>query len=302
MALPLDQYRHQPGARRCLWLAILLIPMLVLTACGGNSGAAWGPGSTQGNTSTLPITQQGGLIILAAPALQSVLPPMAEAFFQAHKLHVPYAFDFSNAKQIAMTTNTAADVDLLITDDRDVMVNARFLGFTRSVGSVIATDSLSVILPQSNPGKIRTLQDLARPGLRYLGVSPMDGLNRHIRIALESMLLAPAFGPEYAARVFGNLISNYTDGLVAAEALALPHPAGDFSIVYHTNYLEVTKQRGAQTLRQLSIPAQFNPPVQMLAAIASQAHNPSLSQQFIDFMRSPAGQAIWARYGFQAAR
>jgi molybdate transport system substrate-binding protein len=276
--------------------------MLVMTACGGNSGAAWGPGSTQGNRSTLSIVQQSGLIILAAPTFQNVLPVMAQAFFKAYQLHVPYAFDFSNAKQIAMTTNTATDADLLITDDLDVMRNAHFLGYTRSVGSVIATDSLNVILPQSNPGKIRTLQDLARPGLRYLGISPMSGLNSHIQATLESMLLAPAFGQEYAARVYGNIISNYTDGPVAAQALASPHPAGDFSIVYHTNYLAVEQQRGAQSLRQLSIPAQFNPPIQMLAAITRQANNPTLSQQFVDFMRSPAGQAIWARYGFQTAR
>lgn len=302
--LPLPACRCRPRSNtwRYVWLAILLVPLLAITACGGNSGAGWGPGSTQGSGSTQHIVQQGGLIILAAPTFQLVLPALTDTFLKLHKLNVPYAFAFSGIKEAAITANTATDADLLIGDDRDSMVNARFYGFTRSVGSAVAADDLTVILPQSNPGKISTLQDLARSGLRYLGISPMDGLNPNIQKTLESMLLDPSFGPHYAARVYGNIAANYTDGMVAAQAIALPKPAGDFSIVYHTDYLKANRQRGGSALRQLSIPARFNPPVEMLAAIVSHANNPGLAQQFIDFMRSPSAQPIWAKYGFQGAR
>ncbi|HEY7347470.1 MAG TPA: substrate-binding domain-containing protein [Ktedonobacterales bacterium] len=287
--------------RRHLQLTILLIPLLALAACGGNSGAAWGPGSTQGNTSTQHIVQQGGLIIFASPTLQLVLPALADAFFTSRGLTIPYVFNFSTAQVNAITVNTLADVDLLITDDLQTMLDARAIGFTQSVGTTLATDDLSVVLPPANPGNIHTLQDLARPGLRYLGISSLDGLNRHIQGTLESMILNPAFGQQYSARVYGNLINNYTDGPAAAQAIARSPSAGDFAIVYHTNYLTVERQHGASALRELSIPASFNPPVAMLAALASHAANPGLSQQFIDFMRSPQSQTIWKQYGFRPA-
>ena len=280
-------------------LTTLLALSLLLAACGGNSGAWWGPGSYQGNNSTHQIIARGGLIIQASPVLAPALQAMLEAFLKARKLNVPIVFDFSSAKIIANNANVQADSDLLITDNSQTMIDARNLGFTRSIGTPLARDYLSVILPPANPGKIHTLQDLARPGLRYLGILPNGGLYRHIQTTLESMLLDPTFGPHYAARVYGNLIQNYTDGLSAARALAVSSPPGDFAIVYHTDYLEVQKERGARSLLTLSIPTPFNPPILMLAAITGQASNPTLAQQFTDFMRSSQGQKIWTQYGFQ---
>lgn len=301
MAAISTRHSAQPTVRRHIQLAILLIPLLTLAACGGNSGAAWGPGSTQGNASTQHIVQQGGLIIFATPTLQLVLPALTSAFFKARGLTIPYAFNFSGAQVNANTINTLTNADLMIADDRQTMLDARSIGFTRSVGTPLATDTLSVVLPPANPGKIHILQDLARSGLRYLGINIQDGLSRHIQGTLESMILDPAFGPHYSARVYGNLIKNYTDGPAAARAIAATPPAGDFAIVFHTNALMLQQQQGAGALRELSIPSRFNPPIAMLAAITSQANNPGLSQQFIAFMRSPQGQIIWKQFGFQPA-
>jgi molybdate transport system substrate-binding protein len=280
---------------------ILLALLLLLAACGGNSGALWGPGGYQGNTVTNNITNQGGIIIQAAPTLQFVLPALANAFFTTHGLNVPYVFDFSGTKVIATNVNTLADNDLLISDDRRTMINARNIGFTRSVGTVVATDSLTVILPAGNPGNIHTLQDLAIPGHRYIGINANDGLNTHIQATLESMILDPAFGQQYSARVYGNIVADYTDGVSAARALASSPPPGDFAIVYRTNYLAALKERGTGALTQLAIPAQFNPPVEIIAAITGQAMQPRIDQDFIDFLRTPQANAIWAAYGFTPA-
>lgn len=277
---------------------LLSILLLFLAACGGTSDAGWGPGSTQGNTSTQYIWNQGGLIIQAAPSLQFVLPPLVEAFLRVHHLNIPYVFDFTNSSQAQNTVNTGADTDLLITDDRQTMLNARFYGMTTSDGTLIATDSLSVILPASNPGQIATLQDMAVPGHRYIAISNKDGLNNHIQASLEQMNLDPTFGIHFAARVFGNTNVAYTDGITATRAIAHTPPGGDFTIAYHSTYLQVQKERGGEALTELPIPSQFNPPVQILAAIASQSHNPTLSQQFIDFLHSPSASPIWIQFGF----
>ena len=181
------------------------------------------------------------------------------------------------------------------------MVNARYLGFTTSVGTVVATDFLSLVLPVSNPGKITTLQSLTISGLRYLAISNTDGLSTHIQRTLESMNLDPTFGIHYAARVYGNIIANYTDGLAATQAIASTLPKGDFTIAYHTNYLAVQKENGGKTIRAFPIPGQFNPPVQMVAAIVSHAHNPTLAQQLIDFLHASSASLIWTQFGFSPA-
>lgn len=288
-----------PKTRRSLQIAMLLaILLLFTTACGGNSGANWGPGGTQGNNSTQYVVNHGGLIILAAPTLQFVLPALVDAFLKSRHLTIPYVFDFSGAKQVTNTTNVAADADLLITDDRDAMVNARFLGFTTSVGTVVARDFLSIILPLSNPGKITTLRSLATSGLRYLAISNDDGLSLHIQRTLESMNLDPALSIYYAARVYGNIIASYTNGITATQAIASIPPKGDFTIAYHTNYLAVQKEKGGRAIIERHIPSQFNPPVQMVAAVGSYAHNPTLAQQLINFLHAPLASLIWTQFGY----
>lgn len=290
-------------ARRYIQLAILFLPLLALTACVNNNNLAfWGPGSTEGQTSTNPITQKGGLIIQASPTLQPVIQAMQSAFFSTYHRNIPIVFDYSDAKKLVNNTNTAITVDLLITDDEQSMRDAyHTYGVTRSVGVPLATDVLTVVLPPTNPGKISSLQDLARPGLRYLAISPDSGLNRHVVAALERMNLDPAFGRDYSARVTANIVRNYSDGLTAAQAIAAPDPPGDFAIVYHTDALEIQRAQGPGALRELPIPAQFNPPVAVLAAVVRQASNPALAQQFLDFMRSPQVAAIWTQFGFTPA-
>ncbi len=292
----------QTHARRHLQLAILLLLFPALVACVNNNNlAGWGPGSTQGQTSTNPITQKGGLIIQASPTLQPVIEAMQTAFFSTYHRNIPIVFDYSNAKKLVNNSNTAITVDLLITDDEQSMRDARFYGITRSDGVPLATSVLTVVLPPTNPGKISTLQDLARPGLRYLAIAPDNGLNRHVVAMLERMNLDPAFGKDYSARVLGNIVRNYTDGLAAAQAIATPTPTGDFSIVYQANAVEIQKMQGPDALRELPIPAQFNPPVAMLAAVVGRASNPTLAQQFLNFMRSPQVAPIWTQFGFTSA-
>lgn len=294
--------QYVPGlayTQKYIQLAFLLLPLLLLAACvNNNSLAGWGPGSTQGQTSTNHIAQNGGLIIQAVPTLQPPILAMQAAFLRTYHRTIPIVFDFSDAKKLVTNANTAVTVDLLITDDEQIMREARTSGIIRSLGTPLATTVLSVVLPPTNPGNITTLQDLARPGLRYLAISPDSSLNAHIVATLERMNLDPAFGPDYSARVFGNIVRNYTDGLAAARALAAPAPLADFAIVYHADFMEVQKEQGPNALRELPIPSQFNPPVPMLAAVASQSINPTLAQQFLDFMRAPQNAAIWTQFGF----
>ncbi len=282
--------------------AILFLVLLSLAACvNNNSLAFWGPGSTEGQTSTNPITANDGLIIQASPTLQPPIQAMQAAFFSSYHREIPIVFDFSGSKKLVNNANTAINVDLLITDDPQTMRDARASGIIRSPGMPLATSILTVVLPPTNPGKINTLQDLARSGLRYLAISPNSGLNSHILGTLERMNLDPAFGRDYSARVSMNIVQNYPDGLVAARALAAPAPPGDFAFAYHADFVEVQKERGPTSLRELPIPSQFNPPIPMLAAVASQSTNPTLAQQFLDFMRSPQNATIWTQFGFTPA-
>jgi ABC-type molybdate transport system substrate-binding protein len=289
---------QQLWLKRYVHLGLLMLPLVFVAACGGNSGALWGPGSTQGNNSTAHIWEQGGLIIQAAPSLQFVLPSLVDAFLRSRHLNIPYVFDFTGIKQAQNTVNTGADTDLLIADDRQTMLDSRFYGITTSNGTLIATDSLSVILPAANPGRIATMQDLAISGHRYIAISNKDGLSGHIQATLEEMNLDPTFGIHYAARVYGNMYVVYTDGIAATRAIAHSPPAEDFVIAYHSTYVQVQKELGGKALTEIPIPSQFNPPVQILAAIASQSHNPALSQQLIDFLHSAAASHIWTQFGF----
>src|SRR5262245_47834331 len=90
---PWHARRNRRMGRRPLLFSLLMALLLLLSACGGNSGAGWGPGSTAGNASTQHIVDQDGLIIFAPPTLQPSVSALLTAFAKARHLSIPYTFN-----------------------------------------------------------------------------------------------------------------------------------------------------------------------------------------------------------------
>ena len=103
-----------------------------------------------------------------------------------------------------------------------------------------------------------------------------------------------AFGSEFATRVLANLVSEETNVKQVVAKVQLGE--ADAGMVYSSDVTPAV--RGA--VQVLSIPEPFNVIAQYPIAVVREAPNAPGAQAFIDYVLSPAGQAILTKHGFLA--
>jgi molybdate transport system substrate-binding protein len=155
-------------------------------------------------------------------------------------------------------------------------------------------NQLVAIVPAAAPAQVMRLQDLAKPGVKLVLTNKEVPVGNYARQALAKMSQDAAFGSEFATRVLANLVSEETNvrQVVAKVQLGEAH-AG---IVYASDVTPAV--RGA--VQVLAIPAPFNVIASYPIAVVREAPNAAGARAFIDYVLSPAGQAILTQHGFLA--
>jgi molybdate transport system substrate-binding protein len=281
-------------------IVLVAMLMVILSACGGYTGASWGVGGNQGNTS---IVQEelvpAGLIIYTTADMAPMLNDVAHAFSVSHG-HVRIAINYTSTSIVDMEADMGNYTGAVILDSPSEVSSGQFFGSLRRPARIFAQDPLVVILPPNNPAHITTLQDLARPGLRAVFANYNEALGREwIPTMLEAMMLYPQFGTLYPAAVLGNTDFTVSNGLAAARIVAAG--GADFSIVYLSDAVAVQRAEGARALRIMFVPTQYIAPVPV--AIAQGAYTPGqpLLSAFENYLYSPAARAIAEKWGFTPA-
>jgi molybdate transport system substrate-binding protein len=158
---------------------------------------------------------------------------------------------------------------------------------------IFAKNNLIIILPINNPGRIESLQDLARPGLKLvLGDSTVPA-GIYSRQLLDNLSKDPSFEPAFNKLVLANLVSNETDVKQVVAKVQLGE--ADAGIVYTSDVI------AAPGIKTLNIPANLNVLARYPVAVVLNSANPGLAQDFITYLLSKNGQAILMKWGFQPA-
>jgi molybdate transport system substrate-binding protein len=153
---------------------------------------------------------------------------------------------------------------------------------------------LVVIVPAQNPAGITKLQDLAKPKLKLVLTNKEVPVGNYSRQVLAKMSQDSTFGKDFADRVLGNLVSEETNVKQVVTKVQLGE--ADAGIVYSSDVTMVV--RGA--LKVIDIPNQFNVTARYPIAIVKDAQNEAGAHAFVEYVLSPAGQAILTRHGFIA--
>ena len=146
------------------------------------------------------------------------------------------------------------------------------------------------------PDSVRSLEDLARPGLRLVATAPQVPIGAYTRQMLQRLSQDPAYGPDFADRVLANVRSEELDVRAVLAKIVLGE--GDGGIVYAT---DITPQV-APEVHTIAIPEAFNVVATYPIALVQGARQPALGERFIALVLSDAGQAVLARYNFQPVR
>lgn len=299
---------------RPYWLSVTAILAVLIAACGGSASSTTGQGADatrfpqtnpaqssaiRGERAATPFppigAESGGeLSVFAAASLTEAFTEMAEAFGAANG-GAEVTFNFAGSQQLAQQIAQGAPADVFASaggKQMDALVES---GQVRADGvQPFARNRLVVILPESNPGRIRTLKDLSRRGVKLDLAAEEAPVGQYSLAFLDAAAKDPEYGATFRTGALANVVS-YEENVKAVVAKVSQGEA-DAGIVYES---DVAVGAGAR-LGTIAIPAELNQVATYPIAMVEGARHPELAQAWLEYARSPEGQATLRRHGFLA--
>jgi molybdate transport system substrate-binding protein len=158
------------------------------------------------------------------------------------------------------------------------------------------TNDLTIMVPKGNPGRVRDLQDLGRPGVRLVMPNPAyEGIARQIEASLTK-----AGGPALEAEVYNTGVKNGSTILTQIHhrqtPLFLMQGLADAGITWESE--AIFQEQIGHPLTNVPIPAQYNTTAIYAGAMVRGAAHPAAAKTWLSFIHSPTALSIFEHYGF----
>lgn len=263
-------------------LFLLIVLLLSLVACSGQDS-----GQTNNTAST-----SGRLVIFAAASLTEAFTELAQTFKLDHP-GVEIILNFAGSQQLAQQLAQGAPADIFASANERQMEAVITAGrVDPNSEQIFSTNGLVIIYPASNPGNLQSIDDLAKPDLRIILAAPEVPVGQYAQEFLDKAAADPAYGQTFVVGVDDNVVS-YEENVRAVLSKVVLGEA-DAGIVYQSDL----SAESADSLGRLPIPDPLNAIASYPIAPITNSSQPELAAKFLDFVLSPAGQAILADFGF----
>ena len=273
---------RRPILKQQLLLRVLFLLLslgLLLAACGSASTGA---------TSTSAVT----LNVFAAASLTESFNEIATNYRQMHT-NVKLVFNFGGSQNLVQQMTNGAPADVFASADQTNMKKASDAGLVTS-SQIFARNRLVVIVPASNPGKITTLKDLAKKGVKIDFEAPAVPAGKYSLQVLDKMGKAADYGPAYESAVKANVVSQEDNVKAVVQKVQLGE--ADAGFVYKTDVTAAA----ASKVQVIDIPDKFNVIAEYPIAVTKSSTHQTDAQAFVQYILSPDGQAILSKYKFLA--
>lgn len=241
----------------------------------------------------------------AAPAPRTLqvfaAASLADAFgelgrkLEASQPGLAVRFNFAGSQQLATQIEQGATASVFASADERWMEAVRAKGLLASDPAVFARNTLVLIVPRTNPGRIGRLSDLARDGLKVVIGADAVPVGRYSRTVLRNLSRDPGLGPEYATRVLRNVVSEEENVKSVVGKVQLGE--ADAGFVYRSDVTPAV----ARFLTVIEIPASANVIATCPIALLRDGREPEAGRAFVDLVLSPEGQRVLARRGLMPA-
>jgi molybdate transport system substrate-binding protein len=273
---------------------LILILVLASAACGNATSAGSSATNPAQNTETASdpaIT--GNLTIFAAASLTEAFNEM-KTEIEASNPGTKLTFNFAGSSALRTQITQGAQADVFASADTANMDPVVQAGDTTGDPTIFARNKLVVVVPANNPGNVQSVKDLAKAGLKLVLAQEQVPVGNYARQSLDKLSADPSYGSDFKDKVLANLAS---DELNVKDVLAkVQLGEADAGIVYATDAASADQSK----IKTIDIPDQFNIIAQYPIAVVKSSSNPDGAKAFIDYLLSPSGQAIMAKYGFIA--
>lgn len=271
---------------------ILSTLALVLSAC-----AAPTPAPTEVMEPTLeatPITGQAiptpaprTLTVFAAASLTDAFGEIAKSFETANP-GVTVKLNFGGSQTLRTQIEQGAATDIFASASGKEM-DALIAGSIIEAGmpKIFLTNQLVVIMPAKNPAGLKTLDDLAKSGVKLVLAAKEVPVGNYSLQVLDKLEATTA---GYKDKVLANVVSYENDVKQVVAKIQLGE--ADAGIVYLSDAV------AAPELQKIDIPAESNVIAEYPMAVLSSSMNADLALLFIDQVFSVQGQATLKKWGF----
>ena len=202
-------------------------------------------------------------------------------------------FQFAGSQTLRTQLEQGAGADVFASANAaqfEPLVQSGLLGPAR----IFVRNRLVIIAPKSSLA-VKTIADLARPGVRLVLADKNVPVGDYTRQTLELIAKAGTYGPDFASRVLANAVSEEPN--VRQVALKIQLGQGDAAIVYASDVTPGLRP----DVRLIGLPERYSPLVSYPIGVLK-GGNAAAGQAFVDYVLSPAGQRILKKWGFTGAK
>jgi len=232
------------------------------------------------------------LIVYTAASLTGVSKELGTRFSAAYPGHTAvFNLDGTQALKTQVENGAYADVFISASNTYTNTLKSEAY-FINSTVKPLTTNYVIVILPASNPGNIKTLADLAKPGVK-IAMEDKTVPAGTATFAVLANLAKSTYNQDWNTSLFKNVVTYETSEPGVATKVSLGEV--DAGFVYESTYTAAPKD----TYLAITIPKTDNYLQTYTIGVMQQTRNTGAAQEFEDFMLSSVGQQILKDYGFR---
>jgi molybdate transport system substrate-binding protein len=262
-------------------LSILVFVVALVGACGPSSR----PG---GGTPEAP----SELVVFAAASLTESFKTIGEDFGKANG-GVKVTFNFGGSQQLVQQLSHGAPADVFASANHKQMDAAVEAGrIEKDSARAFVRNRLVIVTPKDNPGQVTKLEDLSKPGLKLILAAHEVPVGQYALEVLDKAEKAGSAG--FKDAVLKNVVSYEQDVKAVLTKVALGE--ADAGVVYTSDISQQAKDKVAS----VEIPDAVNVIASYPIAAVKDSKQAELAKKFVEYVRSPAAQTVFAKYGFIA--
>lgn len=232
------------------------------------------------------------LVVFTAASLSGVSKKLGKDFSAMYPGH-EVVFNLDGTQALKTQVENGAYCDVFISASNAYTNTLKGEGyFVDSSVKPLTTNYVTVIVPASNPGNIKSLADLATPKKKIALAAYTVPVGTASYAALAN-LAKSTYGADWNRSVFANVVTYETSEPGVAAKVSLGEV--DAGLVYESTATAAP----AGTLSTITIPKAENYLQIYTIGVMKQTKTPGVAGEFEDFMLSAAGQQTLRDYGFR---
>jgi len=236
---------------------------------------------------------EGNVVAYTAASLSGVSPKLAEGFatmYPGHKV----TFNLAGTQALKTQVVNGAYADVFISASNAYTKELTTGGYFVS-GTVkpLTSNYVIVILPKNNPANIKSLSDLAKPGLKIAMADKSVPVGAATTSVMANLAKTAELGNTWNTAVYSNVVTYETSEPAVANKVGLGEV--DAGIVYESTYIA-----GKDKYVAINIPKAVNYLQTYTIGVMKGSTSKGAAADFENFMVSSAGQQILEDYGFRA--